>query len=289
MRYEGKIYRPPSEAGSLLIQVTYGCSHNKCTFCGMFKTTSFRIRPIEDVMTDLKTARSRYPHVRRIYLIDGDALVLKTEHIASILTYIKELFPECERVGMAATSMDILRKTPEQLTYLHSLGLNIIYLGVETGSDTLLKKINKGVTADQIIEAGIKIKKSGMKLSVSLISGLGGKALWEDHAIGTARVLNAINPDYLGLLTLVIEDEAPMKHDIASGEMTLLTPREVLLETKLLVEHLDLKNSLFRNNHASNYLPFKATLGSEKERLLQDIRDAIDHTTAFKDDLFRQV
>lgn len=289
MRYEGQIYRPPSEANSLLIQVTMGCSHNECTFCGMFKDVGFSIRKVEDVIEDLEMARQTYQSVERIFLIDGDALVLKTEYLEKVLLKIQELFPECNRVGLSSTSMDILRKTPEDLVRLQMLGLKIIYLGVETGSELLLKDIQKGVTSSEIIEAGIKVKNAGIKLSVSIISGLGGKEHWESHAIETARVISAINPDFIGLLTLVIEKNTGLYHKVNNGEMTLLTPIEVMIETKTFIENLDLDGCLFRGNHASNYAPLSGTLNQDKEHLLTQLDGLIRGNYSFKNDSQRQV
>lgn len=289
MRYEGMVYRPPSEAQSLLIQVTMGCSHNECTFCGMFKDTKFKIRKIEDVYEDLIEAREYYKEVKRVFLIDGDALVLKTDHLEQILLKIKEIFPECERVGLSSTTMDISRKSDEDLTRLRDHGLKIIYLGVETGSDTLLKEIKKGVTSSQIIEAGKRVRKLGIKLSVSLISGLGGKENWQEHAIETARVISAINPDYIGFLTLVLEKNTELYEKVQKGEMTVLSPEEVMLEMKVLVQNLELTDSLFRGNHASNYIPLAGTLNKDKDKILDQLDYLLVGNHLFKSDDYRSV
>src|SRR3712207_4725240 len=203
MRYEGTVYRPPSEAYSLIIQVTLGCSHNKCTFCNMYKDRNFKIKSLDEVFEDLELSRKYYKYVRRIFLADGDALILKTENLEKILMKIKELFPECERVSVYGTPADILRKSEEDLIKLKKLGLDIIYIGVESGSDEVLKDVNKGVTSEEIIKAGQKVKRTGIKLSATLISGLGGKEKSKLHAKESARVISAINPDYLDRKSVV--------------------------------------------------------------------------------------
>ncbi|GAA0182719.1 radical SAM protein [Clostridium sediminicola] len=289
MRYEGAIYRPPSEAYSLLIQVSFGCSHNKCVFCNMFKNQKFRIRKLEEVFEDLETAREQYREVKRVFLIDGDALFLKTENLEKILLKIKELFPECERVGLSATAQDVLRKGEDDLRRLKELGLKIIYMGVESGSDEILKDNNKGSTAEEMIQAGQLVRKAGIKLSVSLISGLGGKEKWEMHAVGTARVISAMNPDYIGLLTLIVDENTGMYEKIAKGEITLLSPKEVMIETRKFVENLELTNCLFRGNHASNYAPISATLNKDKDQLLKQLDSFIEADHSFKSDNFRRL
>ncbi|QUH24559.1 radical SAM protein [Serpentinicella alkaliphila] len=288
MRYEGAVYRPPSEAYSLIIQATIGCSHNKCTFCNMYKEKRFRMRSLTEIIEDLEMARKSYRHIKRIFLADGDALALKTEYLKQILIKIRELFPECERVGIYSAPKDILRKTKEELKELHELGLGIAYLGIESGSEQILKTINKGVTSEQMIEAGKKMVESGIKLSVTIISGLGGQELWEEHAIESARVVNEINPHYLGLLTLMVEPEVEMYQDIRSGKLKLLTPEQVMLETQLLIEKLNVKGCVFRSNHASNYIPLEGTLPQDKERLLNQIKGALQRG-GFKSDYHRRL
>jgi len=288
MRYEGTVYRPPSEARSLIIQVTIGCSHNKCTFCSMYKDKKFRIRPIEDIIEDLNMARKHYPVVRRIFLADGDALVLKTSDLIRILNYIDKTFPECERVSIYATPSDILNKTVEELKALKYNGINMMYMGIESGNDKILSYINKNVNSEEIKEAGRKVKAAGIKLSTTLISGLGGKDNLEGHAIDSAKLINAINPDYIGLLTLMLEENTPLYNDYKNNTFSLLTPREIMLETKMFIENLEVKDSVFRSNHASNYISLSGTLSEDKERLIKEINDAIDDNK-FKDEETRRL
>lgn len=288
MRYEGAVYRPPSEARSLIIQVTIGCSHNKCTFCNMYKDKKFRVRNIEEIVQDLKESREYYRTVKRIFLADGNALVLKNEDLKKILLAIKELFPECERVGIYAAPNDILNKTVEELKQLNELGINIAYLGIESGSDEILRDTKKGVTSQQMIEAGKKIVSSGIELSVMIISGLGGKEKWKQHALQSAKVLNEINPQYAALLTLLINPGTEMHEKIQNGSMKLLDAKEVMIETKELITNLNLENCVFRSNHASNYVALGGVLPEDKNDLLRQLEEALDENYDYKDELFRR-
>jgi radical SAM superfamily enzyme YgiQ (UPF0313 family) len=289
MRYEGNIYRPPSEAYSLIIQATIGCSHNACTFCSMYKDKRFRIRPVEEVLEDIHESGKYHRQVDRVFLADGNALAMKTDDLKRILLKIREAFPNCERVGIYSSPKDILRKTEAELMELGELGLGIAYMGLESGSDTVLTSIRKGVTAEEMIMAGKKLMSSGIKLSVTLISGLGGKALWKEHAIESARVLNEINPHYLGLLTLLIEPGTEMEQQVNKGGFQLLSPNEVLEETRLLIERLTVNNCVFRSNHASNYFALAGTLPQDKERLLKEIDYALKGEYDYRDEYFRSL
>lgn len=289
MRYEGALYRPPSEAYSLIVQATIGCSHNKCTFCSMYKADSFRIRSSEDIIADFKMERKRYGYVKRIFLADGDALIIPTPDLVKILEAIKEIFPECERVGIYGSPRSVLLKSKDELLKLRSLGLGIIYFGLESGSDKVLNNIKKGVNSKDMVEAGRQVMDSGIELSVTLISGIGGKADSEVHALESAKVINQIKPNYLGLLTLLLEDGTELKQEVEDGKFKLLTSHEVLLETKLLIENLELENCVFRSNHASNYLSLKGKLSEDKAVLIQQIEDALKVGGLDNKDLFRRL
>ncbi|MHC1685047.1 MAG: radical SAM protein [Clostridiaceae bacterium] len=271
MRYEGNIFRPPSEAYSLIIQATIGCAHNKCTFCTMYKDKKFRIRPLDDILEDLTLARKHYSKVERIFLADGNALVMKTEQLDAILEKIKELFPECERVTCYASASDVLGKNVDELTLLKNLGLNMVYIGIESGSDDILAEIRKGVTSKDMIEAGNRVKAAGIKLSVMLISGLGGKEKTESHARESASVINSMNPDYLGLLTLGLYPGTEIFDKVSRGEITLLQPMEILRESRMLIEGLELENCILRSNHVSNYINLSGVLGRDKKSLLSQL------------------
>lgn len=291
MRYEGSVYRPPSEAYSVIIQATIGCSHNECTFCSMYKDKKFRIRKLHEIIEDLEMARTHCQRVEKIFLADGNALALKTENLKVILNKIKELFPECHRVGIYSAPKDILRKSAEELKLLHDLGLSIAYLGIETGSDKILGRIKKGVTSEEIIQAGKKIMASGIKLSTTLISGLGGKENWREHALASAEVANAINPDYLALLTLLIQPGTEMYEEVQNGTLQLLTPKEVMLETEVFIKNLKVDHCIFRSNHASNYVALAGTLPQDKEQLLSIIHQALKEEDGdyYKEEVFRRL
>lgn len=289
MRYEGALYRPPSEAYSLIVQATIGCSHNRCTFCSMYKEKSFRIRSVEEILEDLLTGRKYYKKVKRIFLADGDALIIKTKDLIRILNEIKTIFPECERVGIYGSPRSIFTKNVDELMELNELGLGIVYLGVESGSDNILKSINKGVTSEEMIRAGKRIVDSNIELSVTLISGIGGRELSREHAIESARVINKINPNYIGLLTLLLENGTQLYDDHEKGKFEILTPKEVLTETKLFVQGLDIDNCIFRSNHASNYVPLRGTLNKDKKLILKQIEEGLQMVNLEEGEFLRRL
>lgn len=287
IQYEGRVFRPPSEAYSLIVQVTVGCSHNQCTFCDMYKEKSFRVRPLEEVKADFDEARKMYRQIDRVFLADGDALMCRPEHMAEILRYIKKIIPECERVTSYGSPASILCKKQEDLNELHKLGLEMIYLGLESGSDEILRRINKGETADEIVHAGLMVKEAGMQLSVTAIAGLGGDALSQEHAIKTAQALSRMKPHYIGLLTLLFEQETPLMRDWKEGRFHLLTPMEIASETLTLLEHIDSEGSVFRANHASNYVNLAGTLNRDREAMIARLREALDGKIKFRSEAFR--
>ncbi|MCR2045395.1 radical SAM protein [Anaerosalibacter massiliensis] len=289
MRYEGTVYRPPSEAYSLIVQATIGCSHNKCTFCSMYKDKKFRIRPLEEIIKDLMIGRQSYKNVKKIFIADGDGLIMKMDYLRKILRAIKELFPECERVGIYGSPRSILLKSKEDLLELKDLGLGIIYLGVESGSEKILQKINKGVTPNEMILAGERVVESGIKLSVTLISGIGGKDMSQEHAIESAKVMNEINPDYIGLLTLLVEEGTEFYDEVENGEFQLLTPKEVLIETRQFISNLEVDNCIFRSNHASNYVPLGGTLRKDKDLILAQIDEGLKLEGLEEGEVFRRL
>ncbi|WP_027398711.1 radical SAM protein [Anaerovorax odorimutans] len=289
MRYEGSVYRPPSEAYSLIIQVTIGCAHNKCTFCSMFKDKKFRIRKVSEVIEDLNSARKYYGRVNKIFLADGDALVLNNKDLLVILDHIKKTFPECERVGIYGSPQDVLRKTHEELVELRDNGIGIIYIGAESGSDKVLKDIVKGATRAEIIKAVQMIEASGIKASVTFISGLAGTDGWEDHAIQTGTMISEMQPSYVGLLTLMIEPGAELYDDIKAGKFKILSAVDVVKETALLLENINVtKKCVFRSNHASNYVSLRGDLPKDKERMLAQLKNALANHN-LKDERFRML
>lgn len=290
MRYEGSVYRPPSEAYSLIVQVTIGCAHNKCTFCSMYKDKKFRVRKLNEVLEDFDIARRYYRRVNRIFLADGDALVLQNKDLLVILNYIKKLFPECERVGIYGSPKDVLRKSHEELVELLEHGIGIIYIGAESGSDKVLADIKKGATRAEIIESVKKIEAAGINASVTFISGLAGRDGWEEHAIESGTMISEMEPSYVGLLTLLTEPGAELHRDIIEGRFKTLSPIEVLKETELLLKNTNVtKTCVFRSNHASNYVSLRGNLPQDKEKMLQQLRLVMNHADLLKDDRFRML
>lgn len=287
MRYEGSIYRPPSEAWSLIVQATIGCSHNKCSFCNMYKDKKFRIRNTKDIIEDLSEARRLYKSIKRIFLADGDALIIKTSELLKILEHIRTTIPECERVGIYASPKSVGTKSLEELKILKNAGIGIAYLGLESGSDEILERIDKGASSYEIIEAGKKIREAGILLSVTLISGLGGKELWKEHSIKSAEAISKMKPDFLGLLTLMVYNGTKLYEEIGKEEFQLLTPKEVAIETAELIKNLDCEGCVFRSNHASNYLSLKGTLNKDKELLLNQLYEAIEGEADFREEFLR--
>jgi len=287
MRYKGSVYRPPSEARSLIVQVTYGCSHNTCAFCSMYKAKKFELRPMAEILEDFDMARQAYSKVGRIFLADGDALIRPAADLERILEYIAAKFPECERVTCYASPSSIHKRTPEELKRLRERNLTMVYMGLESGCDEVLKKMRKGHTAADIVAAGQKINAAGIELSVTAISGLGGVELWREHAMDTAAALSAMKPAYIGLLTLMVEPGTPMYDWVREGSFHLLDSRQVLEETALLVAQLDCEGAVFRMNHASNYLTLRGTLNEDKQALLQRIHSAMSGRTDLRPEYFR--
>jgi radical SAM superfamily enzyme YgiQ (UPF0313 family) len=241
----------------------------------MFKDKRFRVKTYEEIEQLISEAMTYYPEAQRIFLADGDALTVDTAVLVKVLDKLYQNFPRLKKVGIYGGPKDILRKSIEELKELKEHGLNIVYLGVESGSARILKAVHKGVTPEEMIAAGKKVMAGGLLLSCTVIIGLGGKAHSREHAIETAKVASAINPHYLAGLTLLIEPDAPIMRSIKSGELEILSPLECLSEIRTLVEHLEVTDCIFRCNHASNYLPLKATLPAETTNLLKVIDDVL--------------
>jgi len=288
MRYEGAVYRPPSEAASLIVQLTIGCARNTCTFCSMYKDKKFRVRDLNEVIEDFYIAKKYYTFgVRRLFLADGDALVVKTEDLLFILNKANELFGDTlERITMYGAPKDVLLKSDEELKALKDAGLYMVYIGAESGDDEVLKEVKKGATADEISEAVKKLKKAGILVSMTLISGLGGRKRRIEHALNSAKLVTDCKPDYVGFLTLMVEEGTEMLDKLKRGEMELLTPAEVLEEVKMFIENVDSEGTVFRSNHASNYLSLGGTFNKDKEKLLLTINRTIA-TKNFKPEFWR--
>ncbi|WMJ82829.1 radical SAM protein [Oscillospiraceae bacterium LTW-04] len=278
MRYEGDVYRPPSEAHSLIIQLTIGCARNTCTFCTMYKRKTFRVRPLADVIADLEeVSQSHRLDVDRIFLADGDALVVKTEDIITILDKAYALFPRLERITMYGAAQDVLLKSHEELVSLREHGLEMVYIGAESGSDEILQDVKKGVTAAEITEACLRLKAAGLKVSMTLITGLGGRPKTREHAIMSAKLVTATKPDYLGLLTLHLEAGTPLAQDYLEGRFDILSPLEYLQEQKLFLESVDSEGTVLRSNHISNYVALAGVLNRDRQKMINQLQHALEN------------
>lgn len=287
MRYEGVVYRPPSEARSLIIQLTIGCAHNKCTFCTMYKDKRFRIRQISEIKEDFAEARRRYGNQRlRIFLADGDALVMKTEELLEIIHFAKECFPKTERISSYGTPSDILRKSEEELRALQDAGLELVYMGAESGDAVVLEQIHKGVTREEIIQAGQKLKRCGIASSITLISGLGGKERLKEHAIQSADLISQMKPEYVGFLTLMLDEPAEILNTIRDGKLTLLEPEDVLSEMRLFLQNVDSEGTVFRSNHASNYIMLRGNLNRDIPEMLAYL-DEVEERHQYRPERYR--
>ena len=287
MHYEGNIIRPPSEANSILIQITVGCSRNKCTFCGTYSGERFRIKSDSIVMEDIEFAAQYCRRQRRVFLCDGDALIIPQKRLLKILQAIKIQLPWVTRVGTYANAKSLKLKTLEELRTLKTYGLGIVYMGLETGDDLTLKKINKGATSSHMIDMGKKAKEAGMKLSVTVLLGIAGRQRSRVHAEETGRVLSAIDPDYVGALSLMPIPGTPLFNDLQAAKFTLIEPDEMLRELRAMIAGTNLSRGLFHANHASNYLPIKARLPKDKDITLKLIDQALAGKISLKPEYMR--
>ncbi len=287
MHYEGTIIRPPSEANSILLQVTVGCSRNKCTFCGTYMGERFRIKSDDIIMEDIAFAAQYCKKQRRVFLCDGDALIIPQKRLMKILTEIESQLPWVTRVGIYANAKSLRMKTVDELKELKSHGLGIAYMGLESGDALTLKNINKGETPESMIEMGRKAKEAGLKLSITVILGIAGRERSQIHAEETGKVLSAIDPDYVGALSLMLIPGTPMYQDYVSGEFILIEPDEMLEELKSIITNTNLSQGLFHANHASNYLPIKARLPKEKDATIRLIDEALAGKISLKPEWLR--
>ncbi len=275
MKYEGMIYRPPSEANSLILQVAVGCSYNRCTFCHSFRDKSFRIKSFEEIKEDIDEASS-YGAIRRVFLADGDALVVPQEELVRILTYLKLKIRGLERVGIYANAVDVLKKSLDELKVLKDLNLGIVYMGLESGNAKVLKRIRKNATAAHMVSAAKRIKEAGMLLSVTVLLGIGGVELSREHAEDTGKILSEMDPDYVGALSLIVVPGTPIAEEIDSGKLVLPSPFELIRELEIMISNCNLTHCFFASNHASNYLPLRIRMPEEKEKALELIRKVLE-------------
>ncbi len=277
LNYHLPLYRPPSEADNLIIQLTYGCSFNRCSFCSMYREQQFEMRPADDVLQDIHKAAAAWPAARRVFLADGDALCLTTEHLVTMLDALNEALPDLSRVSCYATPADILKKSPAELQLLKEKGLTLLYLGIESGSDLILKKITKGASRKGIAKAMIRAHEAGLKVSGTVILGLGGKKLWQEHIDGTIELLNSAPMTYLSTLQLHLEPAIVTEFQHKYGEPFEIPDDRALLEEQLrLISGINPpKPLIFRSNHASNALALAGNLPRDREKLCNQLRGAL--------------
>lgn len=288
MRYEGRIFRPPSEASSYILQSTVGCRHNACAFCDMYFEKTYRERSLPEILEDIDMAHRAGYRPKRVFIADGDALAMETGKLERVLSAIRERFRTCERIGIYATAEDVLEKGLDTMKTLRRMGLGIVYLGLESGDDEILKTMNKADLSEDMITAAQIVKQAGISLSVTVISGLGGRENWRSHAVETGRVLSRMDPDYVGLLTLMLSPQTQVSKWIDQGRFECLTPEEILLETQLMLENLEVSNCVFRSNHASNYVSLRARLPFEKNQAISQVRAALK-ASSYKPEAYRQL
>lgn len=279
VNYIQPLFRPPSEAQSLILQVTNGCSWNKCTFCEMYTAPQKKFSPkAEDtVIEEIKNCGKQLGKVRRVFLGDGDAMALSFRRLKTILEAIQEHLPSVTRVSAYCLPRNIKKKTIEELTTLRELGLSLIYIGAESGDDTVLSKINKGETLESTKAAILKAKSANIKSSVMIINGMGGKEYSRQHAIASAKLVNETRPEYLATLVLFFSDDKSKVEQGFDGSFIPLNTAELCEEMRVFIEHTELEKTIFRSDHVSNHLILKGILGKDKQNMLDDIDDAIEH------------
>jgi radical SAM superfamily enzyme YgiQ (UPF0313 family) len=287
MHYEGRIIRPPSEAYSILLQATVGCSHNKCTFCGAYKGERFKIKPDAVIQADIDFAAQHCKRQRRLFICDGDALIIPQKRLLQILKSVRARLPWVTRVGVYANTKSIRMKTAEELAELQANGLGIAYMGLESGDDMTLTAVCKGANAKTMIETGRKMRQAGIKLSLTVLLGIGGRARSMVHAQETGRVISAIDPEYVGALSLMLIPGTPLYDACREGRFELLSPEEMLRELGVMIANTEMSGGLFHANHASNYLPLKLTMPRDKAKALDLIDRALKGEIALKPEAMR--
>lgn len=287
IEYDPPVYRPPGEWRSFLVQATIGCSHNGCTFCGMYKGKKFRIRPMDDIIGDIREAAAFYNQYEKVFLCDGDAIVMKTEDLLEIIGEIKKDFPHCRLISTYAGPRSTLSKTPEELKILHEAGLGRAYLGIETGMEALLQSTNKGVTRAEMLEAGLRLRNAGIDLWGIILIGLGGKPLSMENARETAKLINEMQPNHLSAMNYTPVEGTKLGNQALRGEFQVLSAKESLMETAELIRNLEVSGMHFTSDHASNYLPLKGTLNEDRDKLLRLIDGAIGGKVAVRSEASR--
>jgi radical SAM superfamily enzyme YgiQ (UPF0313 family) len=276
MRYEGQIYRPPSEADAYILQATIGCSWNHCTYCDMYREKAFRVRDLDETLADIQTAgRSFGDNVTKVFVADGDALVLDLPHWEAILPACRDAFPRMKRVSAYATAMNVNDKSVDDLKRLRELGLSLLYMGPETGDDVTFKRIAKGSSFDEHVEAARRAHEAGMKVSAIFLLGAGGTERSKEHAEGSAKLITEMDPEFVSALTLTVIPGTPIDKMQAQGKFTLPTVTRMLEELRTIVAEASPTDAVFRTNHASNYLPLAGRLPQDRERIVEALDKAL--------------
>lgn len=277
IRYEGTLYRPPSEADSLILQATIGCSYNRCAFCAMYREKRFRVRKLEELVAEIDWARSHTGGVRKVFLADGDALVAKPSFLSALLEKLRAAFPDLQRVSCYASPQALQIRSVEELRALRDLGLVLCYLGIESGHDVVLERLEKGVDSAEMVRVARKAAEAGVKLSTMILLGAGGRPLSIEHARASARVVNAIQPRFVSTLVMTPVEGTPLFESASRGEVDELDPIELARELREFVAGLELEASVFRSNHASNHLALAGTLPKDKARILTSLDEVLAH------------
>ncbi len=275
MDYVGRIFRPPSEAHSMLLQVTIGCSHNRCVYCDMYRDKQFRPKPTDTILRDIDEAAQLGPRFERVFLCDGDALILSTKKLMPILEAIRERLPWVTRVGTYGDTRSIGRKSVDDLSALREAGLGIVYHGMESGDEAVLERIDKGGTREESIASAAKLREAGILHSVMVLLGVGGDDLSQQHAANTAATLSEMDPPYVGALTTTVVPGTPLAQMQADGAFRLPSKFRMLEELREIVAGVELSNCRFSANHASNYLPVRCTLPRDKDAVLEALDTVI--------------
>ena len=284
VEYEPPVYRPPGEWRSFLVQATIGCSHNGCTFCGMYKGKKFRVRPLDDILWDIRETAGFFNHFEKVFLCDGDAIAMDTNDLLTILEEIKRDFPRCRLISTYAGPISTLKKTPQELKLLREAGLGRAYLGIETGMDSLLREVNKGVDRAEMLRAGTNLREAGIDLWGIVLIGLGGRPRSTENARETAAIVNEMRPHHLSAMNYTPVEGTKLGNQALRGEFQVLSAEESLRETAELIRNLEVQGMHFTSDHASNYLPLKGTLSEDRDRLLRLIDGAIHGEVAIRED-----
>ncbi len=287
MQYEGTVYRPPSEAHSFILQATIGCSHNLCTYCAMYRDKEFRVRDLDEIRSDIDEVARAFPDVTKVFVADGDPLIMDTKHWLAILEYLKTSLPNLRRVSAYAMASNVLEKTRDELIALQEAGLKLLYIGPESGDAVTLKRLVKGGSYEDHVEAADKAHAAGMKISIIVLLGAGGVDRTDEHARETARLATDMDPEFLSALTLTIIPGTPIQRMMDKGKFELPSVSGFLKELRTIVGESSPTNAIFRTNHASNYLPIEGRLPRDRDKIVNTIDAALRGEIPLRPEYYR--